>query len=83
MTVQVYNKRLIKWIRDHYWDSLEKDKDLILRHIQTFAGEIKPTPLEEAAQKVVDLTWEKRGDWDELKDAILEMATILDKKEKK
>jgi len=35
-----YDKELIKWVRDHYWDSLEKDKDLILRHMRTFAGDI-------------------------------------------
>lgn len=34
-----YNKRLIKWVKDHYWDSLEKDKDLILRHLKTFTGD--------------------------------------------
>jgi len=38
MTEDKYNKKLIKWVKDHYWDSLEKDKDLILRHIRTFAG---------------------------------------------
>ena len=34
-----YDKELIKWVKDHYWDSLEKDKDLILRHLRTFAGD--------------------------------------------
>jgi len=34
-----YNKKLIKWVKAHYWDSLEKDKDLILRHLRTFAGD--------------------------------------------
>jgi len=34
-----YDKQLLKWVRDHYWDSLEKDKDLILRHLRTFAGD--------------------------------------------
>jgi len=28
-----YNRKLIKWVKNHYWDSLEKDKDLILRHL--------------------------------------------------
>ena len=32
-----YDKQLIKWTKNHYWDSLEKDKDLILRHLRTFA----------------------------------------------
>ena len=32
-----YDRQLIKWVKDHYWDSLEKDKDLILRHLRTFA----------------------------------------------
>jgi hypothetical protein len=35
-----YDKQLIKWIKIHYWDSLEKDKHLILRHLRTFTGDI-------------------------------------------
>jgi len=35
-----YDKQLIKWVKEHYWDSLEKDKDLILRHLRTFAGDV-------------------------------------------
>lgn len=38
MKREMYDKQLIKWARNHYWDSLEKDKDLILRHLRTFAG---------------------------------------------
>ena len=34
-----YNKQLVEWVKDHYWDSLEKDKDLILRHLRTFVGD--------------------------------------------
>ena len=34
-----YDKQLLRWVRNHYWDSLEKDKDLILRHLRTFAGD--------------------------------------------
>ena len=33
-----YDKELIKWVKRHNWDSLEKDKDLILRHLRTFTG---------------------------------------------
>ena len=33
-----YDKRLVKWVKNHYWDSLEKEKDLILRHLRTFVG---------------------------------------------
>jgi hypothetical protein len=36
-----YDRQLKKWARGHYWDSLEKDKDLILRHLRTFAGEFE------------------------------------------
>ena len=35
-----YDKLLIKWVKNHYWDSLEKDKVLILRHLRTFVGDI-------------------------------------------
>lgn len=35
-----YDKELIRWANDHYWDSLEKDKHLILRHLRTFAGDV-------------------------------------------
>ena len=37
-----YGEELIRWAKDHYWDSLEKDKHLILHHLRTFAGEDKP-----------------------------------------
>ena len=30
---------LIRWAKRHYWDSLEKDKDLIIRHLRTFSDE--------------------------------------------
>jgi len=36
-----YNKKLIKWVKLHHWDSLEKDKHLILRHLRTFTGDEK------------------------------------------
>ena len=42
MKRDVYDKQLIKWVKNHYWDSLEKDKDLILRHLRTFAGDETP-----------------------------------------
>ena len=38
MDRDTYDKQLIKWVKDHYWDSLEKDKELILRHLRTFAA---------------------------------------------
>ena len=28
--------KLITWAKRHYWDSLDKDKDLIIRHLKTF-----------------------------------------------
>ena len=40
MTKEDYDKKLIKWVKSHYWDSLEKDKYLILRHLRTFVGDI-------------------------------------------
>jgi len=43
MTRDDYDKQLIKWVKNHYWDSLEKDKDLILRHLRTFAGDVDMT----------------------------------------
>ena len=39
MIREKYDKILIKWVKNHYWDSLEKDKDLILRHLRTFVGD--------------------------------------------
>jgi len=39
-----YDRQLIKWVRGHYWDSLEKDKALILRHLRTFAKTEAPEP---------------------------------------
>ena len=29
-----YDKQLKRWARSHYWDSLEKDKELIMWHLQ-------------------------------------------------
>ena len=40
-----YDKQLIRWVKNHYWDSLEKDKDLILRHLRTFAKKEEPCPV--------------------------------------
>ncbi len=28
--------KLKTWAKRHYWDSLEKDKDIIIRHLRTF-----------------------------------------------
>lgn len=39
MKKEAYDRQLIKWVKTHYWDSLEKDKDLILRHLRTFTGD--------------------------------------------
>lgn len=36
---QEYSQSLIKWVKNHYWDSLQKDKNLILRHLRTFTGD--------------------------------------------
>lgn len=36
---QSFEKKLLKWVKTHHWDSLERDKDLILRHMRTFAGD--------------------------------------------
>lgn len=40
MKRDIYDKQLINWAQNHHWDSLEKDRDLILRHLRTFAGGI-------------------------------------------
>jgi len=39
MTREEFNRELVKWVKGHYWDSLEKDKDLMLRHLRTFVGD--------------------------------------------
>ena len=44
MDKENYDRQLLKWIKGHYWDSLEKDKHLILRHLRTFLGDIKEDP---------------------------------------
>lgn len=36
MSKYQYDKELMWWVKDHYWDKLEKDKELILRHLKTF-----------------------------------------------
>ncbi len=42
-TRRKYDKDLIRWVKRHYWDSLEKDKALILRHLRTFTGDAEGT----------------------------------------
>jgi len=39
MTRAEYDKQLLRWLKGHYWDSLEPHKDLILRHMRTFVGD--------------------------------------------
>jgi len=39
MTQSKYDKKLIKWVKRHNWDSLEVSKHLILRHLRTFTGD--------------------------------------------
>jgi len=51
MTQNEYDKKLIKWAKIHYWDSLEKDKDLILRHLRTFVGDLKLTEQADALEQ--------------------------------
>ena len=29
---------LLRWAKRHHWDSLDKQRDLIIRHLRTFAG---------------------------------------------
>ena len=48
-----YDRQLIKWVKGHYWDSLEKDKELILRHLRTFCGDVKTNPYEYACKEWV------------------------------
>ena len=49
-----YDKQLIRWVKNHYWDSLEKDKDLILRHMRTFAGSQTVDSRAVEALKIID-----------------------------
>jgi hypothetical protein len=44
MKKETYDRQLVKWVKIHYWDSLEKDKDLILRHLRTFTGDEPQQP---------------------------------------
>jgi predicted RNase H-like nuclease (RuvC/YqgF family) len=38
---------IINWAKDHYWDTLEKDKDLIIKHLNTIELlESEPEPTE-------------------------------------
>jgi hypothetical protein len=41
-------KHFLKWVKTHHWDSLEKDKDLILRHLKTYFGD---KPVMDAVEK--------------------------------
>ena len=48
-----YDKQLIQWVKKHHWDSLEKDKDLLLRHLRTFVGEIQAPPVCECLNPMI------------------------------
>lgn len=52
-----YDRQLIKWVKNHYWDSLEKDKNLILRHLRTFTGD------EAFIEKSKDYENDEDDDW--------------------
>ena len=39
MEKEQYDRKLVRWVKNHYWDSLEMEKDLILRHLRTFTGD--------------------------------------------
>jgi hypothetical protein len=60
MTRAEYDKQLMLWVRDHYWDSLERHKDLILRHLRTFAGDEPQPP--ESEKEVRDEMGKSRED---------------------
>ena len=34
-----FAKQLIDWANDHYWDSLEKDKIIIMQHLLEFLNQ--------------------------------------------
>ena len=43
-------EKMVKWAENHYWDSLEKDKDLIVKHIK---DHFYPEPPEKPKEKCV------------------------------
>lgn len=53
MTQSEYDKKLLKWAKSHYWNSLEKDKALIIRHLRTFIGDINENDI---AEKTTNLS---------------------------
>ena len=34
-------KAIVDWVKDHYWDSLEKDKHMIVKHIEDMKERLK------------------------------------------
>jgi len=34
--IQKEQQKFMKWLEDHYWDSLENDKDLIIKHVKEY-----------------------------------------------
>jgi len=45
---------LITWAKKHYWDSLEKDKDIIIRHLRTYSTE-ESSPVENVVKPANDV----------------------------
>jgi len=43
-----FSKELIEWAKDHYWNSLEQEKALILKHLLAFTKDSDINPYEYA-----------------------------------
>lgn len=40
MDRDLYNRQFADWAVNHFWHSLERDKQLIFRHLRTFVGDV-------------------------------------------
>jgi len=39
--VKEEKQRILAVVKDHYWDSLTKDKDLVIKHLEFILGDIE------------------------------------------
>ena len=70
MSRSIYDKQLVQWVKSHHWDSLEKDKDIILRHIRTFAGGNVEQENAEALKPSHNTGSPKLPEWKEIRNAL-------------
>jgi len=73
-----YDKELVRWARRHHWDSLEPEKDLILRHLRTFAGDGDASQAQATADNSPMDAMQRRRDVEKVIDCVCKHGGLVD-----